>query len=94
MASSGAYRSTIGFWTALLANRYHAWLEGLRLLRNRIAHHEPVFEWSLRQAHSDVLTVPGYLSPDARRWVAGHARVGQVLRRRDGCVLGTAPTSF
>jgi hypothetical protein len=110
---------SLGFWTALLANRYHArlWmpalqhafphrpgavrrgniharLESVRMLRNRIAHHEPIFAWPLDRAHADILAVLGYLSLEARAWVADHTRVDLVLRRRAGCVLGALPTSF
>lgn len=110
---------SLGFWTALLANRYHdrlwepalkqafahrprsirrgdihARLDGLRLLRNRIAHHEPVFARRLADDHANIVIVLGYLHTEAQTWVTSHSRVFQVLARRVDCESGTAPTSF
>jgi hypothetical protein len=107
----------LGFWTSLLANRYHAqlWptalqdafpyqppagrrgeiharLEGLRLLRNRIAHHEPIFGRPLQKDHESILVVLGYLHPDARKRANTHSRVPTSLARRAGCVAGTLHT--
>ena len=77
-----------GFWTSLLANRYHQrpWvpalqdafphyhgrrgslqqdLESLRRLRNRLAHHEPVFNRDLAADHALVTGVLGWIAPAA-----------------------------
>jgi hypothetical protein len=76
---------SFGFWTGLLANRYHARLwepalrrsfpllppgvtrrslhrrvESVRRLRNRVAHHEPVFGRDLAGDHRDILELLGH----------------------------------
>ena len=106
-----------GFWTGLLANRYHqrmwvpilqyafphnqgtrrglhADLERLRRLRNRTAHHEPVFARNLADDHATTLAVLGMISPAARAWVAHDSRIPAVLATRQAVLLGQQPTSF
>lgn len=43
-------------------------LTPIRLLRNRIAHHEPILEWNLPKHHEAMLRVTGWLSPAAAAW--------------------------
>ena len=108
---------TLGFWTSLLANRYHQrlWepaikkafpyledrrgalqqdLEALRRLRNRIAHHEPIFNRDLAADHETVLSVLAMIEPAARDWLAGNSRIIDVLAARADTVTGMRPTSF
>jgi hypothetical protein len=107
----------LGFWTSLLANRYHQrlWvpalqgafprhrgrrsdlhlrLEQLRRLRNRVAHHEPVFNRALASDHGDVLMVLDALDADLRDWVASNSRVPDVLSARAATVEGTRQARF
>jgi len=108
---------TFGFWTSLLANRYHQqlWvpaingafpgyrgrrgvlqqrLEALRRLRNRLAHHEPVFRRNLAADHRIILDVLGWLEPAARAWVERDSRLTAVLAARADTVNATRKTSF
>jgi hypothetical protein len=108
---------TLGFWTSLLANRYHQrlWepaikkacphltgrrgalqqdLEALRRLRNRTAHHEPIFNRDLAADHQTVLKVLAMIEPLARDWLAHDSRIGTVLAARSDTVAGIRPTSF
>lgn len=67
----------------------HEPLDYLRTFRNRIAHHEPIFERHLEEDHDSILQIAGWLSPGSRDWIAHHSRVPALLR------LGRhAPTSF
>jgi hypothetical protein len=107
----------LGFWTSLLANRYHQrlWvpalqrafprhsgrrsdlqlrLERLRRLRNRIAHHEPVFNRALANDHGDVLMVLDAINTDLRDWVASNSRVPDVLAARAATVAGSRQARF
>jgi hypothetical protein len=107
----------LGFWTSLLANRYHQrlWvpalqgafprlggrrsdlqsrLERLRRLRNRIAHHEPVFNRALASDHDDVLMVLDAIDTDLRNWVAANSRVPDVLAARTATVTGARLARF
>jgi len=108
---------TFGFWTSLLANRYHQqlWvpaihgafpgyrgrrgtlqqkLEDLRRLRNRLAHHEPIFNRDLAADHLAVLEILGWIEPAVRTWVERDSRLTAVLAARSVTVKGTRKTSF
>jgi hypothetical protein len=43
-------------------------LTPIRVLRNRVAHHEPVLHWDLPKHHAAMLEVTGWLSPAAADW--------------------------
>lgn len=108
---------SFGFWTGLLANRYHQrlWVpalhaafphlvgprrelhrkqESLRKLRNRIAHHEPIFARNLTADHDRLLDILGAISPVAVDWVKQNSRVPQTISRRNDVVTGTQSTTF
>lgn len=53
----------------------------LRNLRNRIAHHEPIFRRNLQADYDDILKVLGWMCPDTRDWVAHHNRIAETLAR-------------
>lgn len=57
----------------------HRKLENLRLLRNRIAHHEPIHGRHLAADHQAILTVAGWIAPQFAAWVESGSRVGAVL---------------
>ncbi len=46
-------------------------LTPIRILRNRIAHHEPILHWNLRKHHAAMLEVTSWLSPPAAAWGTG-----------------------
>ena len=72
----------------------HRDLERLRKLRNRVAHHEPVFARNLADDHAKVLAVLDTISPAARAWADHDSRAPQVLATRCATILGQVPTSF
>lgn len=45
-------------------------LTPIRVLRNRIAHHEPILHWNLPKHHAAMLDITGWLSPAAAAWCA------------------------
>lgn len=51
-------------------------------LRNRIAHHEPIWWTRLDYRHSDALRVLSYLSPDLRDFVASRSRFEAIFAAR------------
>jgi hypothetical protein len=53
-------------------------LTPIRLLRNRIAHHEPILAWNLPKHHDAMLRITGWLSPTAAAWCRGLDRFDQV----------------
>ncbi|HWB37128.1 MAG TPA: hypothetical protein VHA75_14015 [Rugosimonospora sp.] len=57
-------------------------LRSLRLLRNRVAHHEPIFRRHLAADHASVVGLLGDISPEFAAWVTGFDEVPAVLARR------------
>ena len=53
-------------------------LTPIRLLRNRIAHHEPILEWDLPKHHEAMLRLTRWLSPAAADWCRGLDRFNTV----------------
>lgn len=47
-------------------------LTQIRILRNRIAHHEPILAWNLRKHYGTMLQLTGWLSPVAALWCRDH----------------------
>lgn len=69
-------------------SQVHSPLNYLRTLRNRIAHHEPIFSRHLEADYQSILTVTGWICPSTRDWIAHHSRVNSVLGNpRDGTNL-------
>jgi hypothetical protein len=58
----------------------HAALERLRKLRNRIAHHEPIFGRDLAYDHRMILSVLEYISSDASAWCRTRATLAPILK--------------
>jgi hypothetical protein len=60
----------------------HRPLPGLRDLRNRIAHHEPIFSRNLAADYQTILDVIGWICTDTQAWVAHYSEVPIVLADR------------
>lgn len=76
--------------------RLHSELDHLRVLRNRIAHHEPVYLRDLFADYAKLLDVSGRISPALRRHVQSVSRITRVLHNRPAIVARGAvahPTS-
>ncbi len=54
-------------------------LAKIRRLRNRIAHHEPILEWNLREHHDKIIELTGWLSPSAAEWSLRHCRFASIF---------------
>jgi hypothetical protein len=54
----------------------------LHELRNRVAHHQRVWNCDLAARYADVLLVAGYLDADLPAWIARSCRVPALLRTR------------
>lgn len=72
----------------------HRKQESLRKLRNRIAHHEPIFARNLAADHTQLLSILASISGDSVDWVQINSRVLDTLARRDEAVTGEGPMSF
>ncbi|WP_431882782.1 hypothetical protein [Micromonospora gifhornensis] len=62
--------------------RLHPRLNTLRLLRNRIAHHEPIYRRHLAADHDTVLEVVGWTVPGFANWMRQRSRVPNFLAQR------------
>lgn len=74
-----ALRGAFPNCTSLTRKQAHKPLDCLRKLRNRIAHHEPIFARDLANDHQHVLDVTGWISPGVRMWIEHHSRVPTLL---------------
>jgi hypothetical protein len=57
----------------------HDALDRLRTLRNRIAHHEPIFQRNLVEDYKRIRTVVGCLSPTTLAWLDHHSTAPAAL---------------
>jgi Abi-like protein len=57
-------------------------LNHLRKLRNRIAHHEPIFARHLSSDYASIITAIEWICPETAAWVDAHSRFHQVMRDR------------
>ena len=58
-------------------------MKGLHLLRNRIAHHEPIFRRDLARDHAQLLELIGWMCADSQTWAAAVSRTLQTIAERD-----------
>jgi hypothetical protein len=66
----------------------------LRILRNRIAHHSPIYRRDLSADHARILRLLGYVSWDYAGWVLAHDRVPLVLAARRDVGDGALAAGF
>lgn len=57
----------------------HARLNDVRVLRNRIAHHEPIYRSPLEDLYNDILEITAMIHPDAREFIESHSRAPEVI---------------
>ena len=79
-----ALRGAFPHRVPLTRKQAHRPLNALRTLRNRIAHHEPIFAQNLVEDHERLLEVAGWISPATRAWIEHHSRVATVLETAGG----------
>ena len=81
------------FWSSVLQHAFPEVRSGdqralfdrvgrLHRLRNRIAHHEPIFEQRLELDYRDCLSVLGAVCPVTAEWAQGISRLPEVLENR------------
>lgn len=84
-----AYDATL--WRSALANafqehgknmrrdRVHGRLNALRRFRNRVAHHEPIFDRKLTDVHAELIEAIAWLCRDTSVWAASQSQVLPVI---------------
>lgn len=58
----------------LARNEVHGRFNALRRLRNRIAHHEPIFQKDLPAAHNEIIEATNWMCQGTARWAMHHSR--------------------
>lgn len=69
-------------------------MERLRRLRNRAAHHEPVFARDLLVDHRFMCELAGFVADDLETWVMSHSRLPMAVNGRPDTISGKRPTRF
>ena len=54
----------------------------VRVFRNRIFHHEPIFNRNISQEYSQIMELIRWLSPAKEEWIKNYVRVMAVLRQK------------
>ncbi len=63
-------------------DRLHSEVDKIRLLRNRIAHHEPLIGYDLHAEYSRILQTAEQIDVHLAWWIDATSRLGTVLDRR------------
>ena len=74
-----ALRSAFPHRDRLTRAQVHRPLNELRILRNRIAHHEPIFARDLAVDYRKMLEICGWISPGTRAWIVRYSRARDLL---------------
>lgn len=72
----------------------HHDLDAIRLLRNRIAHYEPIHRRHFAADYATIMRLIGYVSAEAADYVHRLDRVSAALARRNQVCNGSVPSSF
>jgi len=69
-------------------------LESIRLFRNRIAHHEPIFRRHLAADHATLLRLADAIDHGLADYMSDHSRIPDVLARRVALIDTGIGTTF
>ncbi len=79
-----ALRQAFPYREKLTRKQAHGPLNDLRTLRNRIAHHEPIFSRDLAKDHERILDAIRWMSPETAVWIECHSGVFDLLALPSG----------
>ena len=60
-------------------DRVHGRFNALRRFRNRVAHHEPIFDRDLQSVHAELIEALAWLCPETSAWAASQSQVLRVI---------------
>lgn len=72
----------------------HRQLESVRLFRNRLAHHEPVFRRHLAADDRTVADLAGFIDADLQTYIETHSRVTGVVAKKSAVIASGTGSSF
>lgn len=73
-----AFRTEGGKPRSVVHGRFNA----IRRFRNRVAHHEPIFDRPLVDIHGEIIEAIRWMSRETARWAEGQSRFGHVRASR------------
>jgi len=104
LGPGGPFQYETQFWQPALRKAFpghagsrkslHKEVDSIRLFRNRLAHHEPVFARHLAADLATILHVAQHISPDLREYIDSHNTVHEALARRERAVSRAYATRF
>ena len=65
--------------TDISRKKTHNPLNSLQMMRNRIAHHEPILSRNLDRDHQRIIDLTSWISPRVGEWIENHSRVPELL---------------
>ena len=74
-----ALRGAFPHCITLTRKQIHGPLDHLRGLRNRVAHHEPIFARHLIKDHERIVETIGWISPGTQAWLEHHSCTPDLL---------------
>jgi hypothetical protein len=66
-------------------------LEKIRLLRNRIAHHQSILDHDLSQEHKDILETIGWICPHTMKWVEHNSTLLEKAKELANMIAAAKP---
>lgn len=66
----------------------------LKWLRNRIAHHEPIYHYKLERDYRNILKALSWLSPEMHTWVKASSRINELLEENPKGLLMESHVKF
>ena len=73
-----AFRAQGGRPRSMVHGRFNA----IRRFRNRVAHHEPIFDRPLMQIHTEIIEAIRWMDRETADWAAHHSRFEDVMATR------------
>ena len=77
-----AVRNAFPYRRHLARREAHDSVRPLHELRNRVAHHQPIYHLDLALEHQRILDVTGWMGPEMRKWISDGTRVPRLRRER------------
>jgi len=72
----------------------HRALEQLRKLRNRVAHHEPIYNRNLADDYKLIQWLLGLMDPEVGQWINSQSRFVRLFEIKQSWISGSAGTYF
>ncbi len=75
---SACHRAFQSNGKGLARKKVHSRLNAIRRVRNRVAHHEPIFHADLEKTHEEILEACGWICVHTAAWARHHSRFSEM----------------